>query len=277
MSGKIPETEKAGILMKRKNIIILSVIICSLFTTNIKATFITDIIAFTKMAAELVKQSESLIKIITASEKLNEEFKYFKKRFLRIHKGLTHAELKSIISFSDIEFYYNSSYVQFNKSDLWREIWKDPKNLLKKYKYLKDKNHVYNSKLYQKNKEYRERVNFKIRENEYIYKDYENMLEMLSDTRKIISKRKKRYKNIEKLIKKANDQGATGKLIAIQNELKIEQIIKLDLLITAMRVKMESDIKERIIRMNIAKKGEVEKYRDSNKDEKALKKYLFGK
>lgn len=263
--------------MKRKNIIIPLLIIFCLFTNNIKAFFITDLLAFTKMAAELARQTKTLKKIITASEKLNEEFEYFKKRFLRIHKGLTLDELKVMINISDIEFYYNSPYVQFNKSDLWKAIWKDPKNLLKKYKYIKDKSHVYNNEFYQKNKVYRERVNFRIRENEYIYKDYENVLEMLSDTRKIISKRKNRYKNIEKLIKRANDQGATGKLFAIQNELKIEQIIKLDLLITALRVKMESDIKEKIIRMNIAKKGEIERYLDRNKDEKALKKYLFGK
>ncbi|MEN8153473.1 MAG: hypothetical protein ABFR75_05570 [Acidobacteriota bacterium] len=263
--------------MKKRRSIISLLLILIFFTTGISATFITDILAFTKMAAELSRQTRELKKIIEASGSLNEEFKYFKKRFLRIHKGLTMEELKSLINISDIEFYYNSPYVQFNKSDLWKEIWKDPKNLLKKYKYLKDKSHVYSNKLYKEDELYRERVNFRIKENESIYKDYENVLEMLSDTKKIILTRKERYKNIEKLIKKVNGQGATGKLMAIQNELKIEQIIKLDLLITALRVKMEGEIKEKIIRMNIAKKGEVERYLDRNKDEKVLKKYLFGK
>ncbi len=244
---------------------------------NLNAFYATDILSFIKMTAEFVKQIRSLKTLIKSSSKLNEEFKYFKNRYLRIHKGLTFDEFKNLLKIEDVEFYYNNPYVRFNKKDKWRRIWKNPANVKSIFKYLDGKSYLKKSEMYKKNREFRKRIDYKIRGEKEILKEYRSVLRMLSDTKEVIFKRKKRYRNIEKLIKRVNGQGATGKLLAIQNDLKIEQIIKLDLLITAIRVGMEMQLKEKLIRMDNFKKSEIDRMRDRKKDRESLKDLFSGK
>jgi hypothetical protein len=243
---------------------------------NLNAFYATDILSFIKMTAEFIKQIKSLKMLIKSSSKLNEEFKYFKNRFLRIHKGLTLDEFKSLLKIEDIEFYYNNPYVRFNKKDIWRQVWKNPANVKSLFKYLDEKSYLKESELYKKNREFRKRIDYKIKGEKEILKEYKSVLRMLSDTKEIIFKRKKRYKNIERLIRKVNGQGATGKLLAIQNDLKIEQIIKLDLLITAIRVGMEMQLKEKLIRMDNYKKSEIDRMKDRKKDRESLQNLFSG-
>lgn len=262
--------------MKKRFAVFFILFIMIFSVGDLNAFFATDIISFIKMTAEYSKQIKSLKMLIKSSSKLNEEFKYFKRRFLRIHIGLTFDEFKVMLSIKDIEFYYNSPYVRFNKNDIWQSVWKNSKNIKSRFKYLNGKSYLTKSELYKDNITFRKRIDYKLKGEDEILKEYKNVLKMLSDTKKIISGRKKRYQNIEKLIHKVNGQGATGKLLAIQNELKIEQIIKLDLLITAIRVGMEMELKEKLIRLDNYKKSELDRLNDRKKDQKSLKKFFTG-
>lgn len=260
---------------KRRFVGAALLIILAFSYSGLYAFYATDILSFIKMTAEFTKQIKSLKQLIKSSKKLNEEFKYFKKRFLRIHKGLTFNELKEMFSIEDIEFYYNNPYVRFNKNDVWNSVWK--KNSGKsRLKYISDKSYLTQSKLYKTNSTFRKRIDYKLKGESKILKEYKSVLSMISDTKKFIVERKERYKNIETLIRKVNGQGATGKLLAIQNELRIEQLIKLDLLITALRSGIEMEIKEKLIRMDNYKKSEIDRFNDRRKDLEILKRYFSG-
>ncbi len=235
-----------------------------------EAIFVTDLIAFSKMAIEFAKQLKDLKKLIETTKKLKDDFKEFKGKFAKIHSGLKKEALKRLLNFKDIEFYFKSPYVRISKDSRWINIWKNTENLFKKYPYLKDFSVFKGSPLYRTNGEYRKRADYRIKMETGIYSEYEKTLKMIADSREIISGGIKKYKSMEKMITKFSNQRSTGKLIGLTAGLKLQQMIKLDLLITSIRMKMELMIKEKIMRMDLAKKREIEIRSDRDNDKKIL-------
>ena len=252
----------------KKTVFIL--LICISLAKPVHAIFVTDLIAYSKMALEFGKQWEALKNIVDTTKKLKDDFSEFKGKFAKIHSGLKREALDLLLNFKEIEFYFNSPYVKISKDDSWKEIWEDSKNLFKKLPFLKDQSSLKNSRLYLKNPEFKKRADYRIAREEDIYDEYENVLNMIADTKKVISKGKEKYKSVESLIRKFSNQRSTGKLIGLLCNLKLEQLVKLDLLITSMRMKMELTLKEQIIRMDLAKKREIEIHEDRKKAEKDL-------
>ena len=227
------------------------------------------------MASEISGQLKTLKKLLKSSKKLNEEFGYFKKRYMRIHKGLSLQELKNMLSLEDIEFYYNSVYIKVNKNGIWFEIWKNKDKRKKHFRYLESSKELTSTPLYKKNSEFRKRVNYKLKGEKELIGSYLNAVKMIRDSKKIVVERKKRYKKIKKLIKIADGQGAEGKLLAIQNDLRLGNIIKLDMILTALRIQLEISLKEKIIRIDNYKKSETDRIEDRKKDLEALKKLFL--
>lgn len=256
--------------MQHTKRIILVLLICIFSVRPIQAVFITDLLAFSKMALEYKKHFNALKDILETTKKLKDDFSEFKGKFAKIHSGLKREALDSLLNFKDIEFYFNSPYVKISKDDSWKEIWEDSKNLFKKLPFLKDNSSIRNSKMYSENAEFKKRAEYRIAGEEDIYKEYENVLSMIADTRKVISMGKEKYQSIESLIRKFSNQRSTGKLIGLLCNLKLEQLVKLDLLITSIRMKMELTLKEQIIRMDLAKKREIEIHEDRKRSEKDL-------
>ena len=256
--------------MDHLKILIFILLICILFTGPLQGTFVTDLIAYSKMALEYSKHLKSLKQILDTTKKLKDDFEEFKGRFAKIHSGLKKGALDILLNFKDIEFYFNSPYVRLSKDDSWREIWENTKNLFKKLPFLKDNSPIRESKLYSKSKIFRKRADYRIAREEDIYKEYESTLKMIADTRKVISDGKEKYKSIESMIRKFSSHRSTGKLTGLLCELKLEQLVKMDILITSIRMKMELTLKEQIIRMDLAKKREIEVHEDRKKAVKDL-------
>jgi len=250
--------------------IVLILLMLILFARPVNATFITDLIAYSKMALEFKKHLNAFNKIVETTKKLKKDFKEFKGKFAKIHSGIKKEALDALLTFKDVEFYFNSPYVRLLKSDSWKDVWENTKNLFKKLPFLKDYSSVRDTNLYKKNRKYKERVDYRIELEGDIYKEYENVLNMIADTRKIISKSSGKYKNIESMIKKFTRQRSTGKLIGLLCKLKLEQLIKMDILITSVRMRMEMTIKEQIMRMDIAKKREIETHEDRKRYKKIM-------
>jgi len=256
--------------MRNTRKIVFIMLICIFLARPVHAIFVTDIIAYSKMALEFGKQWDALKIIVDTTKKLNDDFEEFKGKFAKIHSGIKREALDILLNFKELEFYFNSPYVRISKDDPWKEIWEDSNNLFKRLPFLKDRSPLRTSKLYSKNTEYKKRVDYRIAREDDIYEEYENVLNMITDTRKVISKGKEKYRSVESLIRKFSNQRSTGKLIGLLCNLKLEQLVKLDLLITSMRMKMELTLKEQIIRMDLAKKREIEIHEDRKRDEKDL-------
>ncbi len=250
--------------------IVLVLLICVFPARPVHGLFVTDLLAFSKMALEYKKHFNALKDILETTKKLKDDFSEFKGKFAKIHSGLKREALDFLLNFKEIEFYFNSPYVKISKDDSWKEIWEDPGNLFKKLPFLKDNSPLTDSKLYLRNPEFKKRADYRIAGEEAIYKEYETVLSMIADTREVISKGKEKYKSVESLIRKFSNQRSTGKLIGLLCNLKLEQLVKLDLLITSMRMKMELTLKEQIIRMDQAKKREIEIHEDRKRSEKVL-------
>lgn len=251
--------------MKRVKIIILILILILSAHQAAYPFFVTDIIAYSKMALEYSNHLKALKKILRISKKLKEDFEEFKGKFSKIHSGLKREALDILLTYKDIEFYFNSPYIKISKDDGWKSVWENTENLVKKLPFLKETTTLRESELYRKNKGFRDRVEYRIRGNESIYREYENVLKFVSDTRNIISESAGKYESVEKLIKKFTQQRSTGKLIALLCQLKLDQLVKIDLLITSVRMKMESALKEKIIRMDMVKKREIENAEDNRR------------
>ncbi len=256
--------------MSKPKIIVSVLLISFFFVRPVYSTFITDLIAYSKMAIEFKKHLKALNNIVETTKKLKKDFSEFKGRFSKIHSGIKKEALDALLSFKDIEFYYNSPYVRISKSDSWKNVWDNTKNLFKKLPFLKDHSSFKDTNLYKKNREYKKRMDYRIEREEQIYKEYENILKMIADSRKIISKSSTKYKNIEGMIRNFTKQRSTGKLIGLLCKLKLEQLVKMDILITSLRMKMEMTIKERITRMDIAKKREFEIHLDRKRNRKII-------
>ncbi len=260
--------------MSRAKIIFFVLLIFVVFIRPVQAIFVTDIIAYSKMALEYSKHLKALKQILETSKKLKDDFEEFKGKFAKIHSGLKKEALSRLLNFKDIEFYFNSPYVRISKDDPWKNVWNNTKELFKKLPFLKNNTQLTDNKLYSKSRKFRKRADYRIKREEEIYKEYENVLSMIAGTRKVISEGSKKYKNIEKLIRKFSGQRSTGKLIGLLCELKLEQLVKLDLLITSMRMEMELYLKEKIIKMDLAKKREIEIHEDSKRIKIEMEKVL---
>ncbi len=247
------------------------VLLIFIFISPVHSFFVTDIIAYSKMALEYSKHLKALKQILSTSKKLKDDFEEFKGRFAKIHSGLKSGALDVLLTYKDIEFYFNSPYIKISKNDSWRSVWENSKNLFNKLPFLKDTSSLRKSELYKKNSEFRERAEYRIRGNEEIYREYEKILNMISDTRKIISAGAGKYKSVEEMIKKFSSRRYLGRLIALHCKLKIDQLVKLDLLITSVRMKMEMVLKEKIIRMDMVKKREIENFIDNKRAKEELK------
>lgn len=233
--------------------------------------FVTDLIAYTKMALEYSKHLKALKKILETSKKIKDDFEEFKGKFAKIHSGLKEEPLRVLLNYKDIEFYFNSPYIKVSKDDSWRSVWENTKNIFNKLPFLKDTSSLKKSELYKKSWEFRERVDYRISRNEDILSEYENMLKMISDTRKVILSGSGKYRSIEKMIKKFTTQRSTGKLIALLCQLKLDQLVKMDLIITSVRMKMELELKEKIIRLDLEKKRDIEIFNDRKASKEALR------
>ncbi len=251
--------------MRQLKIAVSIILLTFLLVQNVHPFFVTDIIAYTKMALEYSKHLKALKEILSTSKKLKDDFEEFKGKFAKIHSGLKKEPLEVLLNYKDIEFYFNSPYIKVSKNDSWRSVWENTKNLFNKLPFLKDSSNLRKSELYKKNREFRDRVEYRIRGNEDILREYENVLKMISDTRKVISSGAEKYRSVEEMIKKYTTGRSTGKLIALLCQLKLDQLVKIDLLITSVRMKMEVTLKEKIIRMDLIKKREIENYVDSKR------------
>lgn len=256
--------------MNRVKTLFSIMLLMLIFIQPLHPFFVTDIIAYSNMALEYGKHFKALKQILKTSKKLKDDFEEFKGKFAKIHSGLKKKAIEVLLNFKDIEFYFNSPYIKISKDDSWRSVWENPENLFSKLPFLKDRSSLRKSELYKKNREFRERAEYRIRGNEDIYKEYENVLNMISDTRKIISEGAGKYRSVEEMIKKFTSRRSTGKLIALLCQLKLDQLVKMDLLITSIRMKMELTLKEKIIRMDMVKKREIENHLDSKRAKEAL-------
>jgi len=257
--------------MLRLKYAMAAVLLMIFVTRPARPFFVTDILAWSKMALEYSKHYRALKDIIKTSKKLKEDFEEFKGRFSKIHSGLKKEALEALLDFRDIEFYYNNPYVRISKDDRWKEIWQNTKNLFRKFPHLKDHTALTGTALYKKNREFRERADYRIRGVEQIYRGYEGILKMIADTRGIIDDGAETHGKVEQMIKKYTTQRSTGKLIALLCRLKLDQLEKMDMLITSVRMKMELELKERIIRMDMAKKREMEQVEDRRRARRMLR------
>jgi len=256
--------------MRQLKIIVSIILLILLLVQYVHPFFVTDVIAYSKMAIEYSKHLKALKEILETSKKLKDDFEEFKGKFAKIHSGLKKEPLAVLLNYKDIEFYFNNPYVKVSKDDSWRSVWENTKNIFNKLPFLKDTSSLKKSELYKKSREFRERVDYRISRNEDILSEYENVLKMISDTRKVILSGSGKYKSIEEMIKKFTTQRSTGKLIALLCQLKLDQLVKMDLLITSVRMKMELDLKEKILKMDMAKKREIENFSDNKSSKEKL-------
>jgi hypothetical protein len=256
--------------MMLKKVMISALCFCAVLIMPVRAVFVTDLIGFSKMALEYSKQLKTLKEILGTAKKLKEDLAEFKGKFSKIHSGLKKKSLDVLLNFRDIEFYFKSPYVIASRDAAWKAVWENSGNLFKKFKFLKDQSVLKKNRMYKENREFRDRADYRIMREEEIYSEYRHVLEMIADTRDVISKETGKYGKVEEMIRRFSGQRSTGKMIALICDLKLEQMIKMDILLTSLRMRMEMTLKEKIIRMDMAAKREREMAEDREKGRKAL-------
>ncbi|MEN8153474.1 MAG: hypothetical protein ABFR75_05575 [Acidobacteriota bacterium] len=216
--------------------------------------FFTDVMNVLKFMTKISKQISDYSDNF---EHHYEEFhKYYNKYWKNFNRKFFKREIKLLKS-EDTSFTIKKPYIDIESdAEIWRDIFRDPIQLTKKYKYISYIKHLKDNEYYRKNRNYRNFINKNINEQNNFIKEISNFLNLLAETRKMQKLRGEKVKKIKKINDLAGRPEAYWeakrvKLFSIGAMLDFEiqqQIVELILLVNG---QTELELKGKVISENL--------------------------
>lgn len=240
-----------------KKVLIVFFILSILFSSHMSAfnVNVMKVLNFlTKISKQISNYSDNI-------EKHYKEFReYYNKYWKNFYRKFFKNEIKLLKS-EDTSFTIKKPYIDSeNDAEIWKDIFKDPDQLTKRYSYISHIKHLRDNENYIKNKNYHDFIEKNVNEQKNYIKEIKNYINLLAKTRKM---QKKRGEKISE-IKKTNDLSGRPKAYWEAKRVKLfslgaildyeiqQQIVELIMLVNG---QTELELKGKVISENLFNLG----------------------